>query len=232
VLKKIRPETCLGILTIIGVLLLATGGVRKAAKMQAVSGQIQTTVVIDAGHGGVDPGKVGVNGSLEKDLNLAIALKLKECLESNGINVVMTRETDAGLYEDGASNKKQSDMRKRCEIIDAAEPALTISIHQNSYSSGSVCGPQVFYYTHSEEGKEVAGFVQDAMNEQLEIERGRDIKSNDSYYLLKRTKSSIIIVECGFLSNQTEADKIVTEEYQKKVAMAICSGVIKALKKS
>ena len=224
-LRKFKFETCLGILTIAGSILLATGGVRKAVQMQTVSSSTQTTVVVDAGHGGRDPGKVGVNGCLEKDLNLAIALKLKGCLEEKGINVIMTRETDEGLYDEGVSNKKQSDMRKRCEIIDEANPEFTISIHQNSYSAESVCGPQVFYYTHSEEGKEVANHIQDALNGQLEVERARKVKANDSYYLLKKTESPVIIVECGFLSNSNEAAKIITEEYQQKVAEAICAGM-------
>lgn len=228
--KKLKSETYIGILTLAAVLLLATGGVHKLAQMQAVTNESQITVAVDAGHGGRDPGKEGVNGSLEKDINLAISLELKEELESKGIHVVMTRENDDGLYDENAASKKQSDMHKRCEIIDESGAVLTVSIHQNSYSSESVSGPQVFYYTHSDGGKEAAGFIQKALNEQLEVEREREMKANDSYYLLTRTKSPTIIVECGFLSNHAEAKKLDSRKYQKKVAEAICGGVMEYLK--
>lgn len=103
------------------------------------------TIVVDAGHGGIDPGKVGINNALEKDINLAIALKLQRNLEQSGVNVVMTRTDDSGLYEEGDSNKKVRDMKKRLSIIEEANPALTVSIHQNSNPDASVSGVQVFY---------------------------------------------------------------------------------------
>ncbi len=100
--------------------------IRRASDDDAV------TIVIDAGHGGIDPGKVGINGALEKDINLAIALKLQKNLEQNGINTVMTRTDDGGLYEESDSNKKVRDMKNRLSIIEEAKPALAVSIHQNS----------------------------------------------------------------------------------------------------
>ena len=99
-----------------------------------------TTVVIDAGHGGIDPGKVGINDALEKDINLSIAMKLKKYLEQQDIRVIMTRETDMGLYEESDSNKKVRDMKNRLAIMEKTAPALTISIHQNSYPEESVSG--------------------------------------------------------------------------------------------
>ena len=117
-------------------------------------------VVIDAGHGGDDPGKVGINGAYEKDLNLQIASLLKTFLEANDIEVVMTRESDEGLYDADVSNKKVQDMKRRIELIDKTMPVLTVSIHQNSYPEEYVHGAQVFYYTGSTQGQQLAEYIQ------------------------------------------------------------------------
>ncbi len=111
----------------------------------------QADVVIDAGHGGKDPGKVGVNDALEKDINLQIAKKLQEELESRGISVLMTREEDKGLYDEDADNKQVQDLKRRVELINETAPALAVSIHQNSYPSPDVSGSQIFYFEHSKE---------------------------------------------------------------------------------
>lgn len=187
------------------------------------------TVVLDPGHGGSDPGKIGINGSKEKDINLAISQALKDCLEEKGIRVVLTREDANGLYKESDSNKKQADMRTRCEIIDQAEAELTVSIHQNSYTAESVCGPQVFYHVQSAEGEKAAACLQEALNRDLEIARPREIKSNNTYYILKQTKTPVVIAECGFLSNYEEAEKLITSDYQKKVAEALCAGIMEYL---
>lgn len=118
-------------------------------------------VVVDAGHGGTDPGKVGVDGSLEKDINLAVAERLKTYLEQDDVKVIMTRETDTGLYSETDSRKKMADMKKRCEIIEESGADLVVSIHQNSYHEESVSGGQVFYYRDSSKGKALAEILQD-----------------------------------------------------------------------
>ncbi len=182
-------------------------------------------IVLDVGHGGFDSGKIGVNGELEKDINLQIALKLKKVLEDNGISVVMTREDDQGLYDENASNKKAQDLQRRCDMINDEKPLMTISIHQNSYTSPEIRGAQVFYYTTSSESQKLAETIQKTLIEQVDPENHREAKANDSYYLLKKTDSVIVIVECGFLSNPQEAEKLADEEYQQKMADAICMGV-------
>lgn len=187
------------------------------------------TIVIDAGHGGRDPGKVGVNNSLEKDINLSIALKLKTLLEENDYNVVMIREEDSGLYSESDANKKVSDMRKRMEIINSSNASLAISVHQNSFTQEEICGAQVFYYTTSEQGKLCATILQEQLKKTLADGNKRQAKSNDSYYMLKKSKIPIVIVECGYLSNKREASLLVTEEYQEKVAWALHLGIIKYL---
>ena len=187
-------------------------------------------IVIDSGHGGIDPGVVGIDGLEEKGINLKIAGYLGEYLEEERVQVVFTREDDRGLYEEDSPNKKNQDLKKRCEIIQETDPLLTVSIHQNSYQDQSVCGPQVFYYTGSEKGGELAEYIQEALNEELEIQRPRKAKANDSYYLLKKSEGIVNIVETGFLTNPREAELLQTEEYQKKCARAISSGILKFLK--
>lgn len=185
-------------------------------------------IVIDAGHGGADPGKIGINGKLEKDINLSIALLLKQFFEAEGIQVVMTRNDDNGLYDESAANKKVQDMKRRVEIIEDADPVLVISIHQNSYHEEYVSGAQVFYFVSGEESKALAGFIQEELRE-LDPENKRQAKGNDSYYLLKKTSKPIVIVECGFLSNMTEAEKLSQQFYQEKSAWSIYMGVMKYL---
>jgi len=183
------------------------------------------TVVIDPGHGGYDPGKVGVNNILEKDINLSISLYLKEYLELHNYNVIMTRESDIHLYEEGCSSKKTDDLNHRIDIIEKAAPLVTISIHQNSFSDSNVCGAQVFYHEQSETSKLIADTIQESLITTLNPDKKRTSKSNSSYYLLKKTTHPTVIVECGFLSNPTECELLTTENYQMQIATAICTGL-------
>lgn len=182
-------------------------------------------IVLDSGHGGVDSGKVSVLGDYEKDINLSIAQKLKDMLVAAGYEVVMTRTDDEGLYSAGSSNKKNEDLKKRCDIIDNSNAVFAISIHQNSYHEGNVKGAQVFYHKASEEGKVLAETMQSVLIEQLDETNKRQAKSNTDYYLLRNTKVPTIIVECGFLSNYEEAKKLADDAYRKKVAQAIYMGI-------
>lgn len=187
------------------------------------------TIVVDAGHGGLDPGKVGVNNALEKDINLAIALKLERNLKANGINVVMTRTDDNGLYSESDTNKKVRDMKKRLSIIEEANPELAVSIHQNSYPDPSVCGVQVFYYKDSIKSRTAAEIMQTQLVKSLKPAKERVAKDNRSYYLLKKTSVPIIIVECAFMSNPTEADLLIKDDYQEKVAWAVYMGIMQTI---
>lgn len=197
-----------------------------AGKAEVGAERERVCVVIDAGHGGDDPGKVGINGAKEKDVNLQLAQRVKGYLEANDIEVVMVRESDEGLYDPDAPNKKVQDMKRRIQIIEEVAPALTVSIHQNSYPEEYVRGAQVFYYTGSVHGKMLAELVQDQLVEKADPENKRQVKANDSYYLLKKTNVPIVIVECGFLSNSAEAEKLCTPEYQDRLAWAISMGIM------
>ena len=219
--KKRILELIMGILLLIGLYTLS----QEAAQTMESLKNTKPLIMIDCGHGGEDPGMIGVDNLKEKDINLAISLKLRDCLKSAGYQVVMTREKDQGLYDAESSNKKAQDMQRRCEMIAEYEPMLTVSIHQNSYPDSSVRGPQVFYYKDSLEGEKLAVCIQDKLNEKLEIERPRVPKGNTSYYLLKKSKGILNIVECGFLTNPEEAKLLTEESYQEQVAQAIADGI-------
>ena len=187
------------------------------------------TVVIDAGHGGFDSGKVGIDGTLEKDVNLEIAKKLKQFLESSDVQVIMTRTEDLGLYEDNSPNKKRQDMEQRALLMNAVDANCIVSIHQNSYTEESIDGAQVFFYTSSKDGKTLASLIQKSLIQRADPSNHRKEKSNDSYYLLKQASTPIVIVECGFLSNEKESKKLVDDTYQQKLAWAIHIGILQYL---
>lgn len=189
-------------------------------------------IVIDAGHGANDPGKVGINGVLEKDVNLAIVQKLAPLFENKGYRVILTRDSDDILADPNSHNKKREDMKNRSALIEQSNPLLTISIHQNSFPDPSVGGPQVFFYKTSEESRQLASLVQDHLDDTLCVSSSRGIKSNVSYYLLKKTPTPTIIVECGFLSNPAEAELLSDELYQEKLVRAIYLGAMEFLENS
>lgn len=224
---KKRLELIMAVIVLVGAYFFAREGAHMVGSKNADEGKI--CIVVDAGHGGDDPGKIGINDAKEKDINLKIANYLKKLLEADDIKVVMTRTDEKGLYSQGANNKKVEDMRKRCEIIEEAKPVFTVSIHQNSYPEEYVKGAQVFYYGESAEGKKLADTLQASLITGLDPTNHRQAKANESYYLLKKTSTPTVIVECGFLSNSQEASLLVTEEYQKKVAQAVHSGIMEYL---
>lgn len=197
-----------------------------AAYAKSSSNKIKCTIAIDAGHGGQDPGKVGINGALEKDVNLAIALKLSDLLEKKGFKVVLTRTTTNDLAEVNSTNRKLDDLKKRVEIINNNKVDFSVSIHQNSFTNANVCGPQTFYYEQSQDSKDLASLIQESLDSSLEITNPREIKANSDYYIFKKIPTPTVIVECGFLSNPDEAQKLTTDEYQNKIVKAIYNGII------
>lgn len=227
--NRILKLVMVGIL-MVSMFVLAREGAVYVTSLQ-VENKSRACVVIDAGHGGSDPGKVGINNQLEKEINLKIAEILKDFLQAEGIEVVMTRESDAGLYDEGASNKKVQDMKRRLEIIEKADPVIVVSIHQNSYHEECVKGAQVFYYTTSESSRQLAEVIQEQLRS-LDPDNRREAKGNDSYFLLKKTSKPIVIVECGFLSNREEAEKLSSALFQEKMAWNIHMGIMKYLNRN
>ena len=167
-----------------------------------------------------------MTGTNEKKINLEIARKVRKELEERGYQVVMTREDDNGLYTDSDSNKKTADMKKRCRMAEESNADILVSIHQNSYQDPSVCGPQVFFYEHSADGEALAKCIQDSLNTELAIARPRVHKGNGSYYILKRSEGTTVIVECGFLSNPQEEEKLQQTTYQDQVVQAVFDGTM------
>lgn len=211
---------------------VATFGTTNIVTNDSEKNENKKIVVIDPGHGGFDPGKVGVNDVLEKDINLSISQKLKEKLEAEGIEVLMTRSEDCGLYSSTDSNKKRTDMQKRVEIINTSNAAIAVSIHQNSFSQESSKGAQVFYHESSEKGKVLGETLQEVIKSEIADGNHRVAKSNDSYYMLRKTQCPLVIVECGFLSNYEEAKLLTEDEYQDKMATAILDGIKKYLEEN
>ena len=211
------------------VYVVSTHAGKMTAGVSVKAGKEKPVIVIDAGHGGNDPGKIGIDGTLEKDINLQIAYRLKKYLEASDVDVVLTRKNDNGLYTDRDSRKKMADITKRCDIINDASPDLTVSIHQNSYHQEEISGGQVFYYKKSDKGKRLAEIIQERFDYVLGEKNTRLAKSNDNYYLLLHVKSPIVIVECGFLTNWKEAASLNSEEYQDRVAWTIHMGIMEYL---
>lgn len=214
----------------IAMLLLAREAAVVRAEYVGKNGMSEKTcVVIDAGHGGHDPGKVGVTGCYEKDINMKITAKLKSFLEMEGIEVVLTRDGDYSLCSESDKNKKNTDMKNRMDIIEKNNPVLVVSIHQNSYTSPEIKGAQAFYYPNSGKSRELARVIQERLVATLDTANRRKISANDSYYLLKNISCPTVIVECGFLSNPQECENLETDYYQEKVAWAIYMGIMQYL---
>lgn len=190
----------------------------------ANSVRIVPVIVIDAGHGGIDGGSVGFNGTIERDINLEYAKTLQNYCTKYGMNVIMTRSNEKGLYSIFASNKKRDDMQVRKSIIIKAKPNFVVSIHMNSYKTKSTRGAQVFYEKTSESSKLLAQSIQNQFVKMLEKPR-QSIKDGD-YYILNCTSYPSVIVECGFISNQEEETLLLTNDYKSRVCYAILCGIV------
>lgn len=185
-------------------------------------------VVLDAGHGGIDGGVVGVTTKIkESDLNLAITYKLKSELEDLGFEVILTRKTEAGLYDAATKGFKRRDMEKRREIIREQTPGMVLSIHQNFYSSRSARGGQVFYNAENEESEALALALQEKLNALYEGQDVRERKAaSGEFFMLECADCPSVIVECGFLSNAKDEALLVDESWQKQLAQVLSAGVL------
>lgn len=180
----------------------------------------QKIVILDAGHGGWDPGKTGALGKDEKNINLAVMEKLQQYLEQGGATVFITRATDEAL-----GSKKRTDMAERKKIANESNGDILVSIHQNAFPSTGAKGAQVFYHKSSEDGKNLAELIQERLKANVDGENKRLAKQNSDYYILRTTEIPAVIVECGFLSNPSEEQLLNDEAYQTKLAWAIYLGI-------
>lgn len=193
----------------------------------------QKTVIVDAGHGGDDGGAIGIDGTVEKDINLDIALKLEKILKFYGFNVIMTRTQDVMTCDDGLDSlrkRKISDIHNRFELMRKNPDAIFISVHQNIFEDSSQHGTQVFYSGNDERSKELAEAIQTSVTLTLQRKNDRVVKKSGSgIYLLYHAKIPAVLVECGFISNSDEVKKLKDESYRMKLAILIADGLLKYL---
>lgn len=192
------------------------------------------TVIIDAGHGGFDGGASAADGTVEKDINLLIATKTAQMLRLNGFNVIMTRDSDTGTEDDESqaiAKRKKSDLSNRLQLMKDNPDAIFVSIHLNKFTTSAANGAQVFYTKNYKEAYSLAQSVQQSITTLIQPENTRVVKQGtDSTYLLKNAAVPAIIVECGFLSNKTELEKLKSDDYQSQMSFAIMGGIIDYLK--
>jgi len=241
VLKKrdrvqIAAGMLLGVTALCSLALLLAAGTSAVQTFAAQQTAVQTTVApgalhgltiaVDAGHGGYDGGAVGrVSGVPEKGLNLDVAQRVERLLRSQGADVVMTRTGDYALCdEDPPIRKKLQDMQRRAEIIRLNDADMVLSIHMNEYAGRSESGPQMFYREGCPAGRLLAGAIQEAMIAGLKPEKERPALGGDYYILTLGVPS--VLVECGFLSNKEEEEKLMQEIYRQEVAESIVQGVL------
>ena len=200
-----------------------------------IQGEIENApfvIVLDAGHGGEDGGAVSASGIFEKDLNLSIAFLVRDLLVANGVEVVMTREEDILLYDRNVhyeGRKKALDLAARRQIAENTERAMFVSIHMNAYPLPQYSGLQVWYSPHHEHSRVLADCIQKNVCTSLQSSNNRKIKSaGDNIYLLSNLRCPAVLIECGFLSNPEEAERLNTEEYQEKLAFLIFLSIMEA----
>lgn len=188
-------------------------------------------IMIDPGHGGIDGGAVGSNGTIEKNINLSISKKLKGYLEEQGYTCIMVRETDEGLYGPYGTirNKKNEDLRRRKELIKEYGCDIFISIHLNKFTEAQYSGAQVFYLKGDEASHKLARSLQNELKTEINKANNRVEKASNEYYLFRGNTIPSVIVECGFLSNLDEERLLQNETYQNKLAFAIYIGLVKYL---
>ena len=193
----------------------------------SAEGKNNVTVVIDSGHGGEDGGAVASDGTVEKDLNLSIAMKLKKLLVQNGINVITTRESDKAIYDEGCNSlkeKKISDMN-RLSIFNDSPNNVIISIHQNKFEQSKYSGTQIFYSTNNGDSSVLAECIRKSVTVKLQTDNTRECKpAGKNIYLLYNALNPAVIVECGFISNENELSLLKDDTYQSKMALLIYSG--------
>ncbi len=219
------------------VLLLALAGIAWAStaaiRLYTAGGPAsdgKPVIIIDAGHGGIDPGAIGVNKSEEKNINLEIALCLRDILSANGWEVIMTRAEDISINDPKytkVSQVKTSDLKNRLKIFEEHPEAVAISIHQNHFTQEKYNGAQMFYGRKNPESQPLAESIQAAFRENLQPDNSRVVKrSTKDVYIIYNATIPTVLVECGFLSNWSDCTQLCDEEYRQKVAFTIFSGIV------
>lgn len=229
---SLKKLVCLFILLVCAVsFIISTCSAYSSLSTIAQANENKVTVVLDAGHGGEDGGAVASDETVEKDINLSIALKLKSIFIQNGIDVVMTRNGDVSICDDGIETlkgRKTSDMKNRLKIFNSSPDNVVISIHQNKFEQSQYSGTQIFYSANNPLSNELAQSIKNSVISNIQPDNTRECKPADkNIYLLYNSQNPAVIVECGFLSNSEELALLKTDEYQSKLALAVFDGFIK-----
>lgn len=213
------------IILLILIILLSINIIKTEATMLELP-LIGKIIYLDAGHGGIDPGATYKDIN-EKDIALAITLKLEEALSKKGAIVYLTRRTDTDLADVNATYRKRSDLEKRAKLINESDCELYLSLHLNSYPSTKWAGAQVFFTTKNDSNKIIAEFMQNELKEKMNT--NREFKEIKNMYMYDRISKPGVLIEVGFLSNTNDRNNLLNEKYQEKLVMAITDGVIKYL---
>ncbi len=196
----------------------------------ANAAEISNTVIIDAGHGGVDGGAVGVSGTYEKEINLDIALRLHDLMEFLGYNVIMTRRTDISIHDETATTIRQmkaSDLKNRLKITTENPDAIYISIHQNKFSDPSQDGMCFYYSSNNDKSKLYADILHENLLKYFQPDNRRKVKAAESnLYILYNSLIPTVLVECGFVSNENEEKLLKSENYQRQISQLIAISVM------
>lgn len=186
-------------------------------------------IILDAGHGGFDGGAVANDGTIEKDINLKIAIALKDLLIQNGYEVIMTRNTDTSTDNADAyktATRKKSDLSNRLKLMDSYPQAIFVSIHLNKFTTSAASGSQVFYSGNSPDSKQIGDLIQSSIIRLIQPQNKRvNKKATSSTYLLHNATIPAVLVECGFLSNNNDLQNLKNAEYQRNMAFSIFCGI-------
>ena len=224
-MKRIMPSVAI----ILAVCIIAGVSAFKEAvrRVGGVYAESPQKIIIDAGHGGADGGAEAMDGTIEKDLNLSIALKLASLMKISGYKVIMTRTADTSTDNSSSGFNKKGDLNNRLKLMEENPSAIFVSIHLNKFTTSAASGAQVFYSQKSECSKELGQSIQKSIVNLLQPENNRVIKmGTNSTYILKNATVPAVIVECGFISNKAELTLLKTEDYQRKMAFSIMAGIM------
>lgn len=232
-MKKERTWMFPGFLAFLLCMTLLCGTLYRCQNESRQASAVLPTIVLDAGHGGEDGGASDAKGRCEKDLNLAVAKKIRDYLCENGVTVVLTREDDAMLYDrspNGSGSKKRRDLEGRVSLCNQVETPVFVSIHMNSFPQAQYHGLQVWYGTKNETSKPLAEAIQSQIKSTLQPENERAVKAATSaIFLLSNLDCPAVLVECGFLSNPEEAELLQSDDYQNALAKEISIAILKTL---
>ena len=231
-MSKLTKKIIFGIISLVIVIVSVIEVKTASEEVIKIMPITNKTIIVDAGHGGIDPGSMTDDQSVkEKDVNLKITKKVKELLEASGAMVILTRNDDTSLYTEQVGKtirqKYNENLKNRKKIIQESSADMFISIHLNKFQESKYYGAHTFYPAGKEDDKQLATYIQGELKRVVDKTNNRKIKSTNDIYLIKDNEIPSTLIECGFLSNDKEAKLLNDEEYQDQIAWAIYVGIQK-----